>query len=156
VRPNDRSSIQRLHRTVAAHDGAERAWLREAGLSAVLVLPLISRDEAVGMMEVARRSGSFSADDVSYCQLLCDMAGGAVENAKLESELEATLTEYQSLIERLPAVTYLDDLQTGETQFVSPQIVELFGITPEEWKESPDAWLRPVHPDDRAGWSTTR
>ena len=133
----------------AGDDGAERAWLRESGLSAVLVLPLISRDEAVGMMEVARRSGSFSADDVSYCQLLCDMAGGAVENAKLESELQATLTEYQSLIERLPAVTYLDDLQTGETQFVSPQIVELFGITPEEWKASPDAWLRPVHPDDR-------
>ena len=133
----------------AGDDGAERAWLRESGLSAVLVLPLISRDEAVGMMEVARRSGSFSADDISYCQLLCDMAGGAVENAKLESELEATLTEYQSLIERLPAVTYLDDLQTGETQFVSPQIVELFGITPEEWKATPDAWLRAVHPDDR-------
>jgi diguanylate cyclase (GGDEF)-like protein/PAS domain S-box-containing protein len=77
------------------------------------------------------------------------MAGGTVENAKLYGELQATLTQYQSLIERLPAVTYLDDLQTGETQFVSPQIVELFGITPEEWKESPEAWLGPVHPDDR-------
>ena len=81
--------------------------------------------------------GAFSADDVSYCQLLCDMAGSAVENAKLYGELQATLTQYQSLIERLPAVTYLDDLQTGETQFVSPQIVELFGITPEEWKAKP-------------------
>jgi diguanylate cyclase (GGDEF)-like protein/PAS domain S-box-containing protein len=77
------------------------------------------------------------------------MAGSAVENAKLHGELQATLTEYQSLIERLPAVTYLDDLETGETQFVSPQIVELFGITPEEWKASPDAWLGPIHPDDR-------
>ena len=100
-------------------------------------------------MEIARRSGAFSVDDVSYCQLLCDMAGSAVENANLHRELQATLTEYQSLIERLPAVTYLDDLQTGETQFVSPQIVELFGVTPEEWKASPDAWLTPIHPDDR-------
>ncbi len=32
---------------------------------------------------------------------------------------------------------------------MSPQITELFGITPEEWKASPDAWLKAVHPDDR-------
>ena len=101
------------------------------------------------MMEVARRSGAFSADDVSYCQLLCDMAGSAVENAKLDGELEATLTQYQSLIERLPAVTYLDDLETGESQFVSPQIVELFGITPEEWMATPTPGCAAVHPDDR-------
>ena len=133
----------------ANDDSAERRWLREYGLSAVLVLPLISRGEAIGTMEIARLNGSFGEDDVSFCQLLCDMAGSAVENAQLYGELQATLTQYQSLIERLPAVIYVDDLQTGETQFVSPQIVELFGITPEEWKGSPDAWLRPVHPDDR-------
>ena len=46
-------------------------------------------------------------------------------------------------------MTYLDDLETGETQYVSPQITELFGITPDEWKASPDAWLRTVHPEDR-------
>ena len=69
------------------------------------------------------------------------MAGSAIENAKLYGELQSTLTQYRSLIERLPAVTYLDDLETGETQYVSPQITDLFGITPEEWKASPDAWL---------------
>ena len=77
------------------------------------------------------------------------MAGSAIENAKLYSELQSTLTQYHSLIERLPAVTYLDDLETGETRYVSPQITELFGITPEEWMASPEAWLQTVHPDDR-------
>lgn len=133
----------------AGDDPAEQRWLREYGLSTVLVLPLVSRGEAIGTMEIARMGGAFSEDDVAYCQLVCDMAGSAVENAKLHGELESTLTQYRSLIERLPAVTYLDDLETGETQFVSPQIVELFGITPEEWMESPDAWLGPIHADDR-------
>ena len=32
---------------------------------------------------------------------------------------------------------------------MSPQIANLFGITPEEWKASPEAWLKAVHPDDR-------
>ena len=130
-------------------DAAERAWLRRWGLSAALLLPLVSRGEAIGMMYVARLSGAFDEDDLVYCQLLSDMAGSAIENAKLYGELQSTLTQYRSLIERLPAVTYLDNLETGETQFISPQITDLFGITPEEWRASPDAWLGPVHPDDR-------
>ena len=116
---------------------------------ATVVLPLVSRGEAIGTLEISRTRGAFSEDDVAYCQLACDMAGRVVENAKLHGELESTLTEYRSLIERLPAVTYLDDLVTGETAFVSPQIVELFGVTPEQWIADPDAWLGPIHPDDR-------
>ena len=130
-------------------DPAERAWLRRYGLSAALLLPLVSRGEAIGLMYVARVDEAFDEDDLVYCQLLSDMAGSAIENAKLYGELQSTVTQYRSLIERLPAVTYLDNLETGETQYVSPQITDLFGITPEDWKASPDAWLGPVHPDDR-------
>ena len=130
-------------------DPAERDWLREHGLSAALLLPLVSRGEAIGEMYLARVEGTFDDDDLVYCQLLSDMAGSAIENAKLYGELQSTVTQYRSLIERLPAVTYLDDLETGETQYISPQITGLFGITPEEWKASPDAWLSAVHPDDR-------
>jgi diguanylate cyclase (GGDEF)-like protein/PAS domain S-box-containing protein len=133
----------------AEDDPAERAWLRTYGLSAALLLPLVSRGEAVGLMYVARLNGNFDEDDLVYCQLLSDMAGSAIENAKLYAELRSTVTQYRSLIERLPAVTYLDDLETGETQYISPQITDLFGITPDEWKASPDAWLEAVHPDDR-------
>jgi diguanylate cyclase (GGDEF)-like protein/PAS domain S-box-containing protein len=132
----------------SAHLG-EQSWLRDHGLSAAMVLPLVSSGRAIGTMEIARVEGAFSADDVSYCQLLCDMAGSAVENAKLHGELEGTLAEYRSLIERLPAVTYVDDLGTGTSEFVSPQIEELFGITEDVWLASPDAWLAAVHPDDR-------
>ena len=130
-------------------DAAERAWLDRYGLSAALLLPLVSRGEAIGLMYLARREGAFTEDDLVYSQLLSDMAGSAIENASLYTELQSTLTQYRSLIERLPAVTYLDDLETGQTQYVSPQITGLFGITPDEWKASPDAWLGPVHPDDR-------
>jgi diguanylate cyclase (GGDEF)-like protein/PAS domain S-box-containing protein len=130
-------------------DPAERAWLERFGLSAALLLPLVSRGEAIGLMYLARLEGSFTEDDLVYSQLLSDIAGSAIENASLYTELQSTLTQYRSLIERLPAVTYLDDLDTGETQYVSPQITDLFGITPDEWKASPDAWLEAVHPDDR-------
>jgi diguanylate cyclase (GGDEF)-like protein/PAS domain S-box-containing protein len=73
----------------------------------------------------------------------------ARENAALHGELQSTLTAYRSLIERLPAVTYLDDFETGDTEFISPQVTALFGVTPEQWMADPDAWLGPIHPDDR-------
>ena len=130
-------------------DPAEQVWLREHGMSAGLVLPLVSSGQAIGTMEIARAEGAFTEVDVSYCELVCDMAGSAVQNAKLHGELESTLAQYRSLIERLPAVTYLDDLETGASQFVSPQVEDLFGITQEEWLASPDAWLANVHRDDR-------
>jgi diguanylate cyclase (GGDEF)-like protein/PAS domain S-box-containing protein len=132
-----------------ADDPAERAWLDCYGLGAALLLPLVSRGDAIGMMYLARREGTFTHDDLVYSQLLSDIAGSAIENANLHTELQSTLTQYRSLIERLPAVTYLDDLETGQTQYVSPQIADLFGITPEKWKSSPDAWLEAVHPDDQ-------
>ena len=37
----------------AGDDAAERRWLREFGLSAALILPLVSRGEAIGTMEIA-------------------------------------------------------------------------------------------------------
>lgn len=65
---------------------------------------------------------------------------------------EAALTEaeakYRSLVEQIPAVVYAD---TGDvTTYVSPQIRQILGVTPEEYRADPDLWLRMVHPDDRA------
>jgi two-component system sensor histidine kinase/response regulator len=33
--------------------------------------------------------------------------------------------------------------------YVSPQVVDIVGYTPEECTTTPDLWLRILHPDDR-------
>ena len=70
-------------------------------------------------------------------------------------EAEATLHEtdirYRTLVEQIPMVTYLEaigeDGQTTEFLYVSPQITNLVGYTPDEWMTG-DPWGRHVHPDD--------
>ncbi len=67
-------------------------------------------------------------------------------------EAQALLVEaeqkYRSLVEQIPAVVYSDD---GEfTNYVSPQIEEILGVTAAEYLADPDTWMRMVHPDDRA------
>ena len=52
---------------------------------------------------------------------------------------------WRDLVERLPAVTYIDGLDY-EPSYASPQIEELTGMTPEQWLEE---WVDALHPDDR-------
>jgi diguanylate cyclase (GGDEF)-like protein/PAS domain S-box-containing protein len=72
------------------------------------------------------------------------VAAREAEVARLEAE-----ARYRALVEEIPAVIYADE--GGEqTTYVSPQIEEILGVTPAQYRADPDLWMRMVHPDDRA------
>ena len=56
---------------------------------------------------------------------------------------------YRTLVEHLPAATYVDGVD-GTPLYASPQIERIYGCTPEEWMSDTKFWLRRVHPDDIA------
>src|SRR5260370_3155975 len=70
-----------------------------------------------------------------------------------ESELAKAEARYRSLIEEIPAVTFVApfDESIGEL-YVSPQIVTMLGFTQEEWLNDPVLWYRQLHPEDRERW----
>ncbi|HEY8466371.1 MAG TPA: EAL domain-containing protein [Solirubrobacterales bacterium] len=56
----------------------------------------------------------------------------------------------RSLVERVPAIFYTAELgEHGRWRFVSPQIEQILGFTPEEWMADPTLWARQLHPEDR-------
>lgn len=58
--------------------------------------------------------------------------------------------DYRNLLERIPAVSYIAGFgESGRWEYVSPQIEEMLGFTPEEWKSDSDLWFRQIHPEDR-------
>ena len=60
---------------------------------------------------------------------------------------------YRSLVERLPVVTFMAQLDaTVQEVYISPQIEALLGFTQEEWLDNPILWYRQLHPDDRDMW----
>ena len=67
--------------------------------------------------------------------------------------LRASEARFRSLIEQVPALTYIWDLRPdpGHSShlYASPQSLDIFGFRPEEWEEDPELWERQVHPDDR-------
>ena len=67
-----------------------------------------------------------------------------------EEQLREAEGRYRTLVENLPAVTYIDAVdESSTTVYVSPQVEEMFGYTPEEWRASPELWIDALHPSDR-------
>jgi len=67
-----------------------------------------------------------------------------------EQEVRRAQLRYQSLVETLPAMVFIDELDAQATNiYTSPQTERMFGYTPQDWKDIPDLWTRLIHPDDR-------
>ncbi len=65
-------------------------------------------------------------------------------------QISAGGEDYRRLVERLPAIVYASELgENGRWRYVSPQVEEILGYTPEEWLADPGLWARLLHPDDR-------
>jgi PAS domain S-box-containing protein len=70
-----------------------------------------------------------------------------------EALLRKAEARYRSLVEDIPAVTFMAALDEGINEvYVSPQIVDLLGFTQEEWLNDPVLWHRQLHPEDRERW----
>ena len=75
-------------------------------------------------------------------------------SARAEDRLRAAEIRYRTLVEQIPAVTFLAVLGEGENEvYVSPHIEALLGFTQQEWLENPFLWYQQLHPDDRALWN---
>jgi PAS domain S-box-containing protein len=71
------------------------------------------------------------------------------ERKEAELRLEALERRYRTLVEQLPAVTYMDRADEALTSiYVSPQVERVLGISAEAFTND-DAWTRHLHPDDR-------
>ena len=96
------------------------------------------RGELAGEVRVQRIDASTAIVAIRDARAL--IAGREAEAALSEAE-----TRYRGLVEQIPAVVYADD---GEiTTYVSPQIQQILGVSPEAYRQDPDMWLHMVHPD---------
>ena len=65
--------------------------------------------------------------------------------------LQEAEARYRSLVEQIPVVTYIDAVDpNSSTIYISPQVEQVVGYSPEEWTADPRLWEKLLHPEDRA------
>jgi len=106
---------------------------------------------------VKRRDGSvFYADINSFPITLGGKTylGGIfrdiTKHKKAEIELQQAEAKYRTLVEQIPAITYISALDKASTTiYVSPQIRQFLGFSQQHYKVDHDLWRKQLHPDDR-------
>ena len=72
------------------------------------------------------------------------------ERKQAEEDLRAAEIRYRTLVEHIPAITYLAACDSNKTRlYVSPQIESLLGYAQTEYLTNSDLWKKMIHPDDQ-------
>ena len=86
-------------------DPVERAFLEKGRQKSCLMLPLVSRDRVMGLVELfeSRHEHLFTPDEIRLCQALANQAAIAIENAQLYARTDKRL---QARVEELTALQH--------------------------------------------------
>jgi two-component system cell cycle sensor histidine kinase/response regulator CckA len=122
------------------------------GLRACWSTPIASQDGTIlGTFAIYYREPR--TPDAKHLRLIAHathLAGIAIEHDRAKAELRAAEARYRTLVEHLPAITYVAELGAGGPwHYVSPQIESMLGFSPAEWLSDPTNWMNHIHPDDR-------
>jgi PAS domain S-box-containing protein len=75
------------------------------------------------------------------------------ERKSAEAQFRKMEARYRTLVEEIPAVTFMAALDEGRNElYVSPQIEALLGFSQKEWLDNPVLWYAQLHAEDRRRW----
>jgi PAS domain S-box-containing protein len=143
----------------AARDEEHLRLMRELGFTSLIVVPLVARGKTLGAITlVSAESGRrYEEADLELAEELARRAALAVDNARLYDEAQREISErmraetrFRTLVERIPAVTYIQNPDGAKPmQYVSPQIEDLLGYSPQTEAIDDEFLIGMLHPDDR-------
>ena len=141
LHPDDQDEVMELERT-------EAEMARRDDLTVVSEYRMLHRDGSVVWVRDEARMVTPSEGGSAYWRgVLVDITEArAAQQALAESH-----DRYRLLVTSLPVCAYEADPSAQQRrQFVSPQVRELIGYTPEEWDAGNDLWQATLHPNDRS------
>ncbi|HEU4402233.1 MAG TPA: PAS domain-containing protein [Candidatus Polarisedimenticolia bacterium] len=135
----------------AAGDPRVNSQARRAlSIGGVTYLPLLSGSQSFGLLIlVTRRPHAWSREELTLAQHFANFASVALENVRLLKQLAETQGQFKSLVEHIPAIVYICDVEPPyRSIYVSPQIEAMLGYPSSEWINDPNFWMKIIHPDD--------
>lgn len=127
-----------------------RSVFEPARIQMVVYIPLISRNAlAAVMMLASTKHRTIGEHERGLLSAIGTQLGVAIENATLYTQIRESEERYRAAVENISDIIYRATPAGGFT-FMSPNVANLLGYTPEEFSRSTDLWRNLLHPDDRA------
>src|SRR5919106_6653550 len=127
--------------------------VRERPSCPPVVLVTGQGDQEVAVTALKSGAADYLVKQSDYLHRLPVVLSNAIAQNRYLREQQALYraeVKYQSLVEQITAVVFLDQINEEQTTiYMSPRIEELTGYTAEEWCADPDLWTSSIHPDDR-------
>lgn len=128
------------------------------GIRQLIAIPIYGKqDGAIGCLLVFnKKSGLFTEAEQTILEQLSSIASSAIDNAiqisesrRIEEDLQKSVATYKTLVEQIPAITYIATLDRSNILFVSPQIESILGYSQDDFLSKADMWQKQLHPQDR-------
>ncbi|EAU55430.1 diguanylate cyclase domain-containing protein [Mariprofundus ferrooxydans] len=122
------------------------------------VVPVIGKEhDLLGcLLLFADAASRLAASEVVLLEKLATMMTVAIENAiqqsekrRVEADLEKSVATYRTLVEQIPAITYIATLDRSRILFVSPQVEDILGYRQDDFLANQEIWSQQIHPEDR-------
>jgi PAS domain S-box-containing protein len=125
--------------------------LLEYGVKSGVTVIIPGRERPYGVLVAYSTTvRSFTHDDVLFVTAVANTLGSSIEYVRSQERLRAAETKYRNLVEQVPAVVYVDDVDDLSTVlYISPQVFRLTGYTQAEHLSHPELWIQRLHNEDR-------
>ncbi|MFL5992565.1 MAG: PAS domain S-box protein [Rubrobacteraceae bacterium] len=146
----------------AARDPEHLRLMRRMSFTSAMIVPLVARGRTLGAITlVSAESGRrYERADLEMAEELARRAALAVDNARLYDEAQKEISErkkaetrFRTLVEQIPAVTYIQEPIESDNPkavtYMSPQYETMLGYPREAEIIDEEHWLRTLHPEDR-------
>ena len=123
--------------------------LARARVESMLITPLVSGEERLGVIVIGSANGNLGADWIAFAKAVGFQLSQTITLGRTVARLAASEQRFRDLVEGLDAIVWEADAQTWQFSFVSRRAEELLGYPIEQWLAEPAFWTNRIHPDDR-------
>jgi diguanylate cyclase (GGDEF)-like protein/PAS domain S-box-containing protein len=141
-----------IHGHVRDFPEEERRSLEREEILSMAVVPVLVGEEWWGYLgfDECLNERAWARPDIDALRAAAGTLGACIARKRTELALGEAELKYRTLVEQIPAIVYIAGVgETGDWLYISPQVHNILGYTPEEWMAHPSPFSAFLHPVDR-------
>lgn len=145
--------VLRLSRSTST--GVDLEDLIDEGVLSSISVPVFLRDRWWGFLgfDDCLAEREWSRSEIDALNAAAGFIGITMARIEERPLAEATAPAFRTLVDRIPAITYVDIIKDPEsypypTLYMSPHVEDVLGYPPERFVDDDDFWDSIIHPDD--------